>query len=126
MILLFLCFPRNAGVLMTDLSLAECLFYGQDFCNSGKAVVRPARFTKCGGEERTLLFLDSVFHAAHGILDLALDLVSLTIRLQLGVAQNLASGDLDIAFGNLGSTFDAIFVHDDIPMTASVNSLPSA
>jgi hypothetical protein len=55
---------------------------------------------------------ERVFEAADGVLNLALYLVSLALRLQLGVTDHLADHLLDCTFDLLRRSDDPVLVHD--------------
>jgi hypothetical protein len=61
---------------------------------------------------RTLFSPERVLETADGILNLALNLVGLALRFQLGVANRLADRFLDIAFDHLRRSDDPILIHD--------------
>jgi len=77
-----------------------------------------------GGESPPLLarplgsLLDDLPHgilqAADGVLDLALGLLGLAVRLQLGIAGYLADGFLDRAFDASRGSRDPILIHDHL------------
>src|SRR5947199_5777276 len=55
-----------------------------------------------------------ILHAANGILDLAGGPLGLAVRLQLGIADDLAYGFLDRAFDASRGSRDPILVHDHL------------
>src|SRR5437763_3684929 len=55
-----------------------------------------------------------ILHAANGILDLAGGLLGLAVRLQLGIADDLADGFLDRAFDASRGSRDSILIHDHL------------
>src|SRR4030095_13058476 len=61
---------------------------------------------------RGLFPFERVFEAADGVLNLALYLVGLAIRLQLGIAKHLARDLLDFPFDFLRRSLDPVLVHD--------------
>jgi hypothetical protein len=61
---------------------------------------------------RRLFPFERIFDAADGILNLALDLVGLALRLQLCVTDRVADRLLYRAFDLLSRSDDAILVHD--------------
>jgi hypothetical protein len=65
-----------------------------------------------GHFKRQRLLLQCVLETADGVLDLALDLFGLAVRLKLGIAYRLADGLLVRALDLLRRSRDPILIHD--------------
>lgn len=73
------------------------------------------RFMMAACVQWRLFFLDDVFDAADGVLDLAFEFISLTLGLQLGVTDCLANGLLYFPFYHLRRPNYPVFVHHPFP-----------
>src|ERR1041384_3754101 len=73
----------------------------------------PDRHDPCSVVWRLFAF-ERVLETANRVLNLALDLVGLAVRLELGIADRLAGDLLDGAFDFLRRSGDPILVHGDV------------